>query len=55
MTRYWLLTIRTRLRDGSEKTSRSAMLCSDPIDYQAALEIASSQFGARRVIGVDPK
>lgn len=55
MTRYWLLTIRTIQRDGSEKISRSAMLCSEPIDHPEALEIAYSQFGASRIISVDPK
>ena len=52
MTRYWLLTIRTRLRCGAEKTSRSAMLCSEPIDYPEALEIATSQFVAHCAIEI---
>lgn len=51
MTKNWLLTIRTRLRDGTEKVSRSPMLSLDGhISHAEAMEVAVSQFGAERVI-----
>lgn len=56
MTKNWLLTIRTKLRDGTEKVSRSPMLSLDgDISHAEAMEVAVSQFGAERVISVTEK
>lgn len=55
MTKNWLLTIRTNLRDGSEKISRSPMICDEPITQDEAMAVAASQFGEDRVLSVEEK
>jgi len=49
----WIITVSTRLRDGTEKISRSPMLCLDSeISHAEAMEVAVSQFGCERVIKI---
>jgi len=49
----WIITVSTRLRDGTEKVSRSPMLSLDgDISHAEAMEVAVSQFGAERVMKV---
>lgn len=55
MTKNWLLTIRTKLRDGTEKVSRSPMLCDTDISRDEAMLVAVSQFGAERIINIEEK
>lgn len=56
MTKNWILTIRTKLRDGGEKVSRSPMLCLDSeISRDEAMEVAVSQFGKDRIISIEAK
>jgi len=56
VSKNWLLTICTKLRDGTDKISRSPMLSLDgDIDHTEALKIAADMFGADRVISVTEK
>lgn len=55
MTKNWLLTIRTKMRDGTEKVSRSPMISESDISHSEAMEVAISQFGAERVISITEK
>lgn len=55
MSKNWMLTIRTKLRDGTEKISTSPMLCEHEISYREAMVVAASQFGFERVISVIAK
>jgi len=52
MSKNWLLTIRTKLRNGAYKISTSSMLCEYEISHDEAMEVAVSQFGAERVIKI---
>jgi len=55
MSKNWLLSIRTKLRNGTYKISASPMLCEYEISNNEAMEVAVSQFGAERVISVIAK
>ena len=55
MTKNWLLTISTKMRDGTEKVSQSPMISENDISYSEAMEVAISQFGAERVISITEK
>jgi hypothetical protein len=55
MSKNWLLTIRTKLRDGTDKISSSPMIAETELIYQEALKIAVDMFGADRVISVTEK
>jgi len=55
MTKNWILTIRTKMRDGTEKVSRSPMISESDISHSEAMEVAISQFGAERVISITEK
>lgn len=52
MSKNWLLTIRTRLRDGTDKISRSPMISDHDISVEEALKIAHDMFGVERVIKI---
>lgn len=55
MSKNWLLTIRTRLRDGTDKISRSPMIAETELGHAEALKVAVDMFGADRVISVTGK
>ena len=55
VSKNWLLTIRTKLRDGTDKISRSPMISDHDISAAEALKIAADMFGADRVISVTEK
>jgi len=55
VSKNWLLTIRTKLRDGTDKISRSPMIAEHDISAEEALKIAVDMFGVERVISVTQK